>query len=156
MNKYYIAYGSNLNVGQMKFRCPGAKIVGSGYINGYELLFKGSLTGAYLTIEKKKGGKVPVGIWKVSDIDELRLDRYEGYPNFYYKQDVKLKLNDKEINAFIYIMHEEREIGVPSDYYVDTCKTGYEDFEFDVKYLNKALKKSVDINTTRTQKLKNY
>ena len=61
MKKYYIAYGSNLNVQQMKFRCPGAKVVGISVIKGYELLYKGSNTGSYLTIEKRKGGIVPDG-----------------------------------------------------------------------------------------------
>ena len=42
MKKYYIAYGSNLNVRQMKFRCPTAKVVGTSVIKGYELLYKGS------------------------------------------------------------------------------------------------------------------
>ena len=32
MKKYYIAYGSNLNVKQMKFRCPTARIVGTSVI----------------------------------------------------------------------------------------------------------------------------
>ena len=51
MKKYYIAYGSNLNVRQMKFRCPTAKVVGTSVIKGYELLYKGSKTGSYLTIQ---------------------------------------------------------------------------------------------------------
>ena len=42
MKRYYIAYGSNLNVRQMKFRCPTAKIVGTAVIGDYELLYKGS------------------------------------------------------------------------------------------------------------------
>ena len=50
MNYYYLAYGSNLNVNQMKRRCPRAKIVGSTIIDDYRLMFKGSKTGAYLTI----------------------------------------------------------------------------------------------------------
>lgn len=54
MKKYYIAYGSNLNVRQMKFRCPTAKVVGTSVIKGYELLYKGSKTGSYLTIDKEK------------------------------------------------------------------------------------------------------
>ena len=54
--KYYLAYGSNLNIRQMQMRCPGAKPVGTMVLKGYELLFKGSKTGSYLTIEKKKGG----------------------------------------------------------------------------------------------------
>ena len=51
MKKYYIAYGSNLNVQQMKFRCPTARVVGTSVIRNYELLYKGSKTGSYLTIE---------------------------------------------------------------------------------------------------------
>ena len=40
--KYYIAYGSNLNLPQMAFRCPTAKVVGVSEIKDYELLFRGS------------------------------------------------------------------------------------------------------------------
>ena len=28
MSKYYLAYGSNLNIRQMAYRCPGATVVG--------------------------------------------------------------------------------------------------------------------------------
>lgn len=55
--RYYIAYGSNLNVRQMKYRCPTARIIGTSVIKDYELLFKGSKTGSYLTIEKRKANK---------------------------------------------------------------------------------------------------
>lgn len=76
--RYYIAYGSNLNLRQMKMRCPTAKVMGTSVIKDYELLFKGSLTGAYLTIEPKKGSEVPVAVWIVTETDEEALDRYEG------------------------------------------------------------------------------
>ena len=131
----------------MMMRCPNAKAVGTGFIKGYQLLFKGSKTGAYLTIEKKKGGRVPIAIWKVTKEDELSLDRYEGYPTFYYKADLKIKLDDKEIDAFVYIMHEYRELGVPSDYYVETCLEGYLDFEFNPLYLTKAINISKEQDT---------
>ena len=88
--KYYLAYGSNLNVRQMMHRCPGAKPVGKMVLEGYELLFKGSKTGSYLTIEKKRGGKVPVGIWQVTEQHEKALDRYEGFPVFYYKKEIPI------------------------------------------------------------------
>ena len=140
MKKYYIAYGSNLNVKQMKFRCPGAKVVGTSVIKDYQLLYKGSKTGSYLTIEKKKGGMVPVAVWEVTADDEKRLDAYEGYPNFYYKTDMELQLKGsrKKINAFVYIMHEERKLGIPSHAYVRTCVQGYRDFGFDLKHLRLA------------------
>ena len=144
MKNYYIAYGSNLNVRQMKFRCPGAKVVGISVIKDYQLLYKGSKTGSYLTIEKKKGGMVPVAVWEVTADDEKRLDAYEGYPNFYYKTDMQLTVKShitgrkKKLDAFVYIMHEERKLGIPSYAYVRTCVQGYRDFGFDLKHLRLA------------------
>lgn len=38
--KLYIAYGSNLNIRQMAFRCPGAKLRGTGTVEDYELQFR--------------------------------------------------------------------------------------------------------------------
>ena len=91
--KYYLAYGSNLNIAQMKHRCPDAKPVGTAVIRDYELLFKGSKTGAYLTIEPQKGAYVPVGVWEVTADDESKLDLYEGYPTFYYKKEIRLPMS---------------------------------------------------------------
>ena len=145
--KYYLAYGSNLNVRQMRYRCPTAKPIGITAIPDYELLYKGSKTGSYLTIEKKKGSLVPIVVWEVTAADEKRLDAYEGYPNFYYKKEMKLPVGlangkTKKLTAFIYIMHEERELGCPSLSYIRTCKEGYRNFGFDQKYLETAYLRS--------------
>ena len=89
--RYYIAYGSNLNVAQMVRRCPNAVPIGTAVLEHNTLYFRGSGTGYYLTIEPKIGGKVPVAIWEVTPEDEQALDRYEGFPRFYYKpESVKL------------------------------------------------------------------
>lgn len=64
--RYYIAYGSNLNVQQMRWRCPGARIIGTSELQDYRLLFKGSKTGSYLTVEPKKGCTVPVAVWDMT------------------------------------------------------------------------------------------
>ena len=94
--KYYIAYGSNLNTYQMSLRCPGAKPVGTAEIKDYRLLFKGSMTGAYLTIEPSKGHSVPVAVWAVSAAHEEALDRYEGFPSFYYKKEMRLNAASRD------------------------------------------------------------
>ena len=152
MSKYYIAYGSNLNINQMKRRCPTARVIGTGFIEDYELLFKGSKTGGYLTIEKAEGKSLPVAIWKVTEIDEQALDRYEGYPTFYYKADVEIDIKGiktgKEYRkkAFVYIMHEDRDVEMPSKYYVMTCLEGYKTFGFSPKYLEDAILKSMEVN----------
>ena len=144
--RYYIAYGSNLNIPQMRMRYPGARIIGTSVIEDYQLLFKGSKTGSYLTIEPMEGSEVPVVIWEVTETDEKALDRYEGYPNFYYKKEMTLDIKGirtgkvRRRDAFVYIMHEERELGIPSWYYVNTCLDGYRAFGFDEKYLFDAIR----------------
>ena len=143
MKKYYLAYGSNLNVRQMALRCPTAKPVGSAVIKDYELLFKGSKTGAYLTIEPKSGAEVPVAVWSVELADEERLDVYEGFPAFYYKTEFDLPVNyfsGKKVvrKAFVYIMHEERPYGIPTSSYMSTCGQGYRFFGFPVDKLLEA------------------
>ena len=135
--RYYLAYGSNLNMEQMRFRCPGAVPLGTAEIKDYRLLFKGSRSGSYLTIEKADRYTVPVGVWAVTAADEARLDRYEGYPAFYYKTEVDITYTGlvskkaRKVKAFVYIMHEDRLFGIPSFRYVDTCRQGYADFGFD-------------------------
>lgn len=147
MKRYYIAYGSNLNVAQMKRRCPNATILATANLKGWELLSKGSLTGSYLTIEKNESGSLPVAIWEVTPTDELALDRYEGYPNFYYKKNIKLTCKGirtgkrRTITAFVYIMHEDRPIGIPSEFYLKTCLDGYGAFMFDKRVLMRAYEK---------------
>lgn len=143
--KYYIAYGSNLNIDQMAWRCPLAQIVGTAEIPNYELLFKGSMTGSYLTIEPRNGQRVPVGIWSVTAEDEKKLDRYEGFPRFYYKKDFTLDCRNivtgeiTRITAFAYIMREERSLGLPTDGYFSVCMRGYQDFGLDRSFLDRAL-----------------
>lgn len=143
--KYYIAYGSNLNLPQMRIRCPKARIIGTSVIENYQLLFKGSKTGSYLTIEPKPWSKVPVAVWEVTPSDEMSLDRYEGFPNFYYKKNMVLDIKGirtgkiRRREAFVYIMHEERKIEIPHWSYFETCLDGYQAFGFDEKYLYDAL-----------------
>ena len=132
----------------MALRCPTAKAVGTAVIKDYELLFKGSKTGSYLTIEPKCGAEVPVAVWAVEPKDEFSLDRYEGYPTFYYKTELELpvtfiKSGKTEVGtAFVYIMHENRPIGLPSGNYVRTCLEGYRSFGFDERILLRALDSS--------------
>ena len=104
--KLYIAYGSNLNKGQMAWRCPTARYVGTGMVEGYELKFKGRPEGAYATIDPKKGGKVPVAIWEIQPYDEFRLNQYEGYPNHYFTRNIPVKIGNHEVTGMVYIMNK--------------------------------------------------
>ncbi len=146
--RFYLAYGSNLNIRQMHYRCPDARIVGTTEVEGFELLFKGSLTGAYLTIEKRDGGRLPAAVWATTEADELALDHYEGFPAFYYKTEMELPVKDirtgkvERRTVYVYIMHEERKVGLPSWHYIETCLEGYRDFHFAEKFLWQAVEET--------------
>ena len=134
----------------MAWRCKDAVPLGTAEIKDYRLLYKGSKSGAYLTIEKAEGSTVPVAIWAVSAEDEEHLDRYEGCPVFYYKTEMEITYTGiktgkkRKVRAFVYIMHEDRPFGIPSKHYVDICRIGYDDFGFNQKVLSSALQNSLE------------
>jgi hypothetical protein len=139
-----VAYGSNLNLGQMAMRCKTAKVYGIGVLKGYRLLFKGQMANAYCTIEKKRGGKVPVIVWELEPEDEKALDFYEGYPRFYEKEDVKVTLEDGTvITAMVYIMTDKIlnriHLNLPSKSYLETVREGYRAAGFDESFIDDAL-----------------
>lgn len=138
MRKLYIAYGSNMDEKQMAGRCPTARLFGTSELEGYRLLFKGSKTGAYATIETQKGGRVPVLIWEIGEQDERNLDRYEGYPVFYHKKEIEVQLGGERKAAMVYIMDESRELGEPSASYYNVLESAYWKFGFPMGILMEA------------------
>ena len=150
--RYYIAYGSNLNTMQMRWRCPNATVMGTAELKDWRLVFKGSKTGSYLTIEPAEGYTVPVAVWEVTAGDEANLDRYEGYPTFYYKQELELEYTGitsgrkRKRTVFVYIMDESRPYGVPSKNYLETCAFGYDVFRFDIDILREAYRYSKEVS----------
>lgn len=138
--KLYVAYGSNLDKKQMKYRCPLARPIHSGYLDNWQLIYRGSKTGAYASIRYKKGCRVPVGIWEITEHDEKFLDMYEGYPIFYQKKNIYVYLEDgSRVKAMAYIMRSDAAPGVPSKKYMCTILRGYRDFGLDEDHLIESL-----------------
>ena len=151
MAKLYIAYGSNLNKGQMGYRCPTAEFVGTGVIEDYELQFRGSLYGSHATIVPKDGSSVPVGLWNIKARDERCLDMYEGYPSYYFKENLEVKMGDKTVQGMAYIMDQRMDFGNPTKGYYDVVRKGYEDCGLDTDVLDKAVDMSMDQARYRMQ-----
>lgn len=154
--KLYLAYGSNLNLAQMRYRCPDARMVGYTYLPNRKLAFRGSQTGNYLTLAAGDSGDprgVPCGVFEISERDQASLDRYEGYPRFYRRGIVpvehiwdvrtrqELPLTCGKV-AMVYLMRHGHPLGKPSGAYWQTCLQGYRDFHFDPAVLRQALKDS--------------
>ena len=140
--KFYLAYGSNLNLEQMAQRCPTAKPAGASELKGYGLLFRGAYGGAVTTVEPSEDKSVPVLLWEITPADEAALDRYEGFPYLYRKETVKVKLNGKTVSAMVYIMNDGRDINPPGRYYYNIIRQGYLDCGFDTGVLTEAPKHS--------------
>lgn len=134
----YIAYGSNLNIEQMLWRCPGAKIVAKSWLHDYRLVFQGHPWNSHANVIPNKGYNVPVAIWEIDKYDELALDRYEGVRGGYYRKEyLQVEVNGEMREALIYIMNPNH-YGTPSDSYLATIAKGYADFNFDIRILNTA------------------
>ena len=139
-NKLYIAYGSNLHLGQMEFRCPYATPLGTTELEGYRLLFRGGGSGnAVATVEPMEGSSVPVLLWEITPRDEEALDHYEGWPRLYRKETVTVKHKGKAAEAMVYIMNDIYPLGLPGDYYLGIIKEGYESAGFDFSVLDEAV-----------------
>ena len=149
----YLAYGSNLNLEQMRYRCPDAKVVGYTYLPDRKLVFRGTPLGSYLTLDEAPGAYpgVPCGVFEISERDQASLDRYEGYPRFYRRDYVQTgeifdaltgRVVSSSASAMIYLMQPGHPLGLPSGAYWRTCLHGYRDFHFDPAVLRQALKDS--------------
>lgn len=111
----YIAYGSNMVAEQMAHRCPGAKLIGTGYLPNHRLEFY-----LHATVERTRahGAKVPVAVWEITAVDERSLDRYEGFPTYYTKHRRRVVMDDgSELWGMVYIMNMIRPQPPTPDYY---------------------------------------
>lgn len=103
----YFAYGSNMNLDQMAYRCPAAEAVCTAKLEGYELFFAGRPGNGVASIRPKQGGAVEGVLWRLTENCEQGLDFYEGYPRFYGKE--TLTVTDRlgrSHHAMAYVMNE--------------------------------------------------
>jgi gamma-glutamylcyclotransferase (GGCT)/AIG2-like uncharacterized protein YtfP len=145
MKTVYAAYGSNLNQAQMSLRCPDAVVLSRGELKGYELVFQGHPTSAVATIVPKEDGSVPILLWEISGRDEQALDRYEGYPSFYWKEDIRVESEGKAVTAMAYVMTPGHRHGLPSEGYYEIIAEGYEECGFDAAVLERAVERSREL-----------
>lgn len=156
MAKVYVAYGSNLNMEQMRRPLPYGGIIGTGAIENYELQFKGSLHNAHATIAPKEGSSALVGVWRIQKRDESHLDMYEGYnPKsycYYNKEQIPVKMDDgSTLTGMVYIMDSRMDFGNPSKNYYDIVRQGYEDCGLDTNVLDHAVNDSMDLAQQRME-----
>ena len=131
----YFAYGSNLNLFQMKRRCKDSVFLRKYELKGYKLNFRSKYRAA--DIEKSKNSLVPGALFEISKSDEKKLDVYEDYPILYKK----LHFTYYNKTVMTYIMVNKTEFRYPTERYLNVVKQGYKDCNLNTSYLIKALNK---------------
>ena len=129
----YFAYGSNLNLFQMKRRCKDSVFLKKYELKGYKLNFRSKYRAA--DIEKSKNSIVPGALFEISKSDEKKLDVYEDFPILYKK----LYFSYYNKTVMTYIMVNKTEFRYPTERYLNVVKRGYKDCKLDTKYLKIAL-----------------
>ena len=141
--RLYFAYGSNINLDQMAYRCPDAKVIGPVMLEDYELLFRGNGGGnGVATIAPKQGSYVYGLLWKLTPACEKSLDRYEGYPHLYCKKGVTVWDTEGQrhtVMAYVMTNLPFREPTMPSSNYYYGIKAGFRQNGLPLKALDKAL-----------------
>ena len=156
MKYYYAGYGSNMNIDQMSWRCPTAKIIGTGYIKGWKLYFNYH---ANIQYTGNKHDITPLVIWEITDEDLAMLDLYEGFPKYYVKKNLNCHINNfytntkENLNCIVYVMSPsyETKYKMPDKGYFATIYNGYQANGLNTKELYDAL-----IHTAKKYYMKQY
>lgn len=119
----YVAYGSNMSLEQMRYRCPGAQLIGTGLLHGYQLEFNHHAT---IVESRDSTVSVPVAVWEITPADEKHLDFYEGFPNYYRKMTCTVDMAGGEhIQGMMYQMHRF-DYFPPNEGYFISIRDAYE------------------------------
>jgi hypothetical protein len=141
MARYYMAYGSNLNKAQMRFRCPQARPYRALLLSDFRLDFR-----TVADITYKQGANIAIALYQVTAADERQLDRFEGFPWKYGKREFPFEITNADgsterVDGFFYYMNGGA-IAPPRREYAERIGRGYQDWGLPVDLLQRAIKRS--------------
>jgi hypothetical protein len=144
----YWSYGSNLNVAQMKRRCPMAKQADKLMLPNGHLVFRGVADVA--SVDPDVESMVAGGLWKITADCEQAMDIYEGFnqrdpkSGLYRKRYLLLRMRSgKEVPCLYYKMNATG-VMPPSEGYLAAIEQGFRDFDLPLELLEEAVQHSHD------------
>ena len=129
----YFAYGSNLNLFQMKRRCKDSIFLKKINLKNFRLTFRSKYRAS--DIEHKKNSIVQGALFEISKSDEKKLDVYEDFPILYKKH--YFYYYGKKVMT--YTMVKKSPFKFPTERYLNVVKKGYEDCKLNLKFLKQGL-----------------
>ena len=142
----YFAYGSNLDLPQMKRRCPSSKLISKGSLPGYRLTFNkfsSGWGGGVADVIQDQGSKVWGLVFELSDTDLERLDRYEGYhkdcTSLYERWKAVIDTPNGQVSdVWVYTVVEKQQFVKPTLEYLQIIKNAAKKWNFPKAYLTLA------------------
>jgi gamma-glutamylcyclotransferase (GGCT)/AIG2-like uncharacterized protein YtfP len=125
----YFAYGANINVDDMAWRCPQAHPIGAFELRNWQLELY-----CHATIEPKQNSSVHGVLWELTPECEQALDRFEGFPSYYTKR----TWNQGGQWFFFYEMTDPKS-GTPSTGYIQGIANGYNQWRLPQSKLKESL-----------------
>jgi gamma-glutamylcyclotransferase (GGCT)/AIG2-like uncharacterized protein YtfP len=138
----YFAYGSNLDLSQMKRRCPSSELLSKGSLPNYRIDFNrysSGWGGGVADVVTAQGSEVWGLVFELSDADLERLDWYEGC----YKDRTSLYERWKAVihtpegqmhDVWVYTVVERQEFVEPTPEYLQIIKNAAVRWDFPEAY----------------------
>jgi len=138
----YFAYGSNLDLPQMKRRCPSSKLISKGSLSDYRLTFNrfsSGWGGGVADVIQDQGSKVWGLVFEISDSDLERLDLYEGCykdkPSLYERWKAVIDTPDGQVSdVWVYTVVKKQEFVQPTLEYLQIIKDAAARWDFPKVY----------------------
>ena len=138
-SELYFAYGSNMHGAQMAHRCPGSEPLECATLYGWALTFGGwsvRWDGPVADITQDQWGWVRGALYRISDLDLLSLDAYEGVPTAYWRFPVAVELDAGQcVTAWTYQRSTPSMPASPSNRYLAAIWMGYRSWGVDSEEL---------------------
>lgn len=137
----YFAYGSNMKHSQMRDRCgEGWRFLKRAYLPGYKLVFDGyseKWKGAVANVVRSEGEMVWGGLFEVTEECIRELDKREGHPEYYKRQELQVFDDDGNCHTAYVYLREPQKQGKPSQGYLDTLLQGAKDCGLPCEYVER-------------------
>jgi len=107
---YYFAYGSNMDENRINNRVGFYKIIGTGVLKNYTLVFnkisKDNPSKGYANIIPKDNCLVEGIIYEINSDGIKKLDKKEGFPSHYERKKMKILHDSEYIICEVYIANK--------------------------------------------------
>lgn len=147
-DRLYFAYGSNLDVAQMRERCPDSRPMHPATLPDYRLVFSGISrrwgNAGSASVMAQPGAEVAGLVYRMPPGDIATLDGYESVPTVYTRQEVRARTPEGESLAVFTYQRLDHTLNPPHMGYFFKIWGGYRVFGLQEDRLFHALREALE------------